>query len=172
MSRIVTDGAYERPLFMARVRSVPVLSTIAGSAATLLPIVAVSPALPPFGLLMLLGWRLLRPEMWQAWIALPLGLADDLIGGQPLGTAMALWTTTLLALDLVDNRMVWRDYWIDWLVAAIAILFCLGGAWMFAWYTGGGGTILALVPQIAIAIFCFPAVARLCVVLDRWRLAR
>jgi rod shape-determining protein MreD len=78
----------------------------------------------------------------------------------------------LLALVLVDIRLVWRDYWIVWLVAAVAILFCLGGGWMFAWYTGGGGTILALVPQIAIAIFCFPAVARLCVVLDRWRLAR
>lgn len=172
MSRIVSDGTGERGLFVARVRIVPVLSTIAGSAMSLLPIIAVSPALPPFGLLMLLGWRLLRPELWQAWIALPLGLADDLIGGQPLGSTMALWTTTLLVLDLVDNRMVWRDYWIDWLVAAVAILFCLGGSWMFARFTGGGGTILALVPQIAIAIFCFPAVARLCVVLDRWRLTR
>jgi rod shape-determining protein MreD len=159
-------------LFRARARSVPVVSTILGSAVTLLPAVVVSPALPPFGLLMLLGWRLLRPELWPAWVALPLGLADDLIGGAPLGSAMTLWTLTFLALDLVDNHMVWRDYWIDWLVAAVAILFCLGGAWLFARYTGGGGSVLALVPQVAITIFCFPAVARLCVVLDRWRLAR
>lgn len=157
---------------IVRARAAPVISTIAGSAMGLLPIVAVSPVLPPFGLLMLLGWRLLRPELWHAWIGLPLGLADDLIGGQPLGTSMSLWTITLLALDLVDNRMVWRDYWVDWLVAAVAILFCLGGAWTIALYTGGGGTMLALVPQIVIAIFCFPAVARLCVVLDRWRLTQ
>lgn len=158
--------------FLARARSVPVLSTIAGSATVLLPIITVSPLLPPFGLLMLLGWRLLRPELWAAWVALPLGLADDLLGGQPIGTSMSLWTIILLAIDLVDNRLVWRDYWMDWLVAAVAILFCLGGSWIFARFTGGGGTMLALVPQIGIAIFCFPAIARLCVVLDRWRLAR
>lgn len=171
MSNSLTRHRNDR-LFLARARIVPVLSTIAGSTAALLPIVSVSPLLPPFGLLMLLGWRLLRPEMWHAWVALPLGLADDLIGGQPLGTAMSLWTITLLAIDLVDNRLVWRDYWVDWLVAAVAIPFCLGGSWMFARYTGGGGTVFALAPQIAIAIFCFPAVARLCVVLDRWRLVR
>lgn len=158
--------------FLARARSVPVLSTIAGSATVLLPIITVSPLLPPFGLLILLGWRLLRPELWAAWVALPLGLADDLLGGQPLGTSMALWAVTLLAIDLVDNHLVWRDYWADWLVAAVAILFCLGGSWIFARFTGGGGTVLALASQIGIAIFCFPAVARLCVVLDRWRLAQ
>jgi len=170
------NGAIQRDTserrFLARARSVPALSTIAGSATMLLPIIAVSPLLPPFGLLMLLGWRLLRPELWAAWVALPLGLADDLIGGQPIGTSMALWTVTLLAIDLVDNRLVWRDYWTDWLVAAVAILFCLGGSWIFARFTGGGGTVLSLAYQTGIAIFCFPAVARLCVVLDRWRLAR
>jgi rod shape-determining protein MreD len=171
MTRTLGQGESDR-LFRMRAQAVPVCSTIAGSATALLPIVAVSPILPPFGFLMLLGWRLLRPEMWIAWAGLPLGLADDLISGQPLGTAMCLWTAVLLMVDLVDNRMVWRDYWMDWLVAAVAILFCLGGAWIFARFTGGGGTVLALVPQIAIAIFCFPAVARLCVVLDRWRLAR
>lgn len=171
MTRTLRQGESDR-LFRLRAQAVPIISTIAGSATALLPIVAVTPMLPPFGFLMLLGWRLLRPEMWVAWAALPLGLADDLIGGQPLGSAMCLWTVTLLVLDLVDNRMVWRDYWMDWLVAAVVIPFCLGGAWIFARYTGGGGIVLTLLPQVAISIFCFPAVARLCVVLDRWRLAQ
>lgn len=169
MNKVIPADRSER-VMRVRARIVPILSTLAGSAVAIAPFIAASPALPPFGLLVLLAWRLLRPELWQAWVALPLGLADDLVGGAPLGSAMALWTATFLALDAVDNRLVWRDYWVDWLVAAIAIIFCIGGAWLLAGLTGGGGTVLAIVPQIALSIFCFPAVARLCAKLDRWRL--
>jgi rod shape-determining protein MreD len=171
MNVVISSPRQERML-RARVRTVPIVSTIAGSMTALLPIIATSPTLPPFGLLMLLGWRLLRPELWQAWIALPLGFVDDLVSGQPLGSAMTLWTLAFLALDMVDNRMIWRDYWLDWLIATVAILLCLSGSWLFASLTGGGGTILAMAPQIGITILCFPAAARLCAVLDRWRLAQ
>ncbi|PTQ10088.1 rod shape-determining protein MreD [Sphingomonas oleivorans] len=170
MNRI--DDLWDDRLFVTRARAVPIVSTIAGSATALLPMVAQTPALPPFGLLMLLGWRLLRPEMWQAWVALPLGLADDLIGGQPLGSAMALWTLCFLMLDIVDNRLVWRDYWVDWLVAAIAIIFCIWGGWSIARFTGGGGAIFTIGPQIAMSVFCFPAIVRICAALDHWRLSR
>lgn len=169
---VVISSARQERMLRARVRVVPIVSTIAGSMTALLPIVATSPTLPPFGLLMLLGWRLLRPELWPAWMALPLGLTDDLLSGQPLGSAMTLWTLAFLALDMVDNRMIWRDYWLDWLIATAAILFCLSGSWLFAAFTGGGGTLLAIVPQAAITILCFPVAARLCALLDRWRLAQ
>ena len=43
---------------------VPILSTLAGSAMAILPIIATEPIIPPFGLMLLLAWRLLRPEMW------------------------------------------------------------------------------------------------------------
>lgn len=165
----IASGRSER-VVRARARIVPIASTIAGSAGSLLPFIAVSPVLPPFGLLMLLGWRLLRPEMWPAWVGLPLGLVDDLIGARPLGSSAALWTLALLALDLVDNRLFWRDYWVEWLLASVAIIACIGGGWLLAGFTGGGGTALAIVPQIAMAIFCFPAAARLCAALDHWRL--
>ncbi|MFD2501348.1 rod shape-determining protein MreD [Rhizorhabdus histidinilytica] len=93
---------------------VPILSTLAGSATALLPIVATEPIVPPFGLMMLLAWRLLRPEIWPVWVALPLGLADDLISGHYLGTAMILWTIAFLSLEWVDQALRWRDSWIEW----------------------------------------------------------
>lgn len=159
-------------LLPRRARWVPVLTVLAGSLTAALPIVADWPMLPPFGLLMLLAWRLLRPEMWPAWIALPLGLFDDLLSGQPLGSAMALWTIVFVAFDMMDNRAVWRDYWMDWLAAAAAILFCLvGGVGLLA-FTTGGGHLLAIVPQALTTILLFPAAMRLCAALDRWRLAR
>ena len=27
----------------------------------------------------------------------------------------------MLALDLIDRRTMWRDYWIEWMVAAVLI---------------------------------------------------
>ncbi|MFS0735470.1 rod shape-determining protein MreD [Sphingomonas sp. 1P06PA] len=153
----------------ARVRVVPIASTLAGSALGALPVIASAPALPPFGLLMMLAWRLLRPELWPAWAGLPLGLADDLLTGQPLGSGMALWTAVFLAVDRIDNRLPWRDYWLDWSIAAVALMVVMTGQ-LFA-----AGLALDMVPTmlplIAMTILCFPFAARFAASLDRWRLA-
>ena len=166
-------ASHERPVLMPpRARIVPVASTMAGSMLAILPMIADAPVLPPFGLLMLLGWRLLRPEIWQAWVAIALGAFDDLFSGQPFGSAIALWTGTLIVLDMMDNRTMWRDYWLEWLVAGVAIITCMVGGWAAVAFTTGGGTVPGLVPQIAITILCFPFALRVCATLDRWRLRR
>ena len=148
----------------------PVLTTVLGSMVALVPIVVQTPWLPPFGLLMALGWRLLRPEMWGAWIALPLGLIDDLIGGAAIGTAMTLWTIAFLGLEMAEQRVVWRDMWFNWRLASGAILFCVAGAWALAWLVGGAGPWWLIVPQGLLSILCFPAVMRITWLIDRWRL--
>ncbi|MBB5687482.1 rod shape-determining protein MreD [Sphingobium boeckii] len=163
----------ERELQAARMRGqiLPVVTTLAGSLAVLLPFIAESPSLPPFGFMMLLSWRLLRPELWPVWIGLPLGLFDDLVSGQPIGSAMMLWTLALLVLDLIDQRLVWRDYWQDWLMAAALIIAVLLGGLITANGAGGEGHVLLIVPQILVSILIFPVVARVCALLDRWRLS-
>lgn len=170
MKRIIASDREERA---ARIRGqiLPILSTIVGSMAVLAPIVAQAPILPPLGFMMLLAWRLLRPEMWPVWIGLPLGVVDDLFSGQPIGSAVLLWTTALLSLDLVDQRLVWRDYWQDWLIAAAAITLYLIGGLVTANAAGGNGHIVQIVPQIILSIIIFPAVARFCALLDRVRLS-
>ena len=89
---------------------VPVVSTMIGSLTVLFPIVATEPLMPPFGLMIFLGWRLLRGDIWPLWMGLPLGLWDDLFSGQPLGTAMCGWTAIMLILDNLDRRTPFRDY--------------------------------------------------------------
>lgn len=153
-----------------RVHATPIAATVCASALGALPVIANAPVLPPFGLLMALAWRLLRPEMWRAWVALPLGLADDLLTGQPLGIGMASWTLMFLAIDRIDSALPWRGYWLDWTFAAIGLAFGLA-AGVLAAGVGPGG-IVPILPQIAITIACFPCVARLAALLDRWRLAR
>ncbi|MEJ7935006.1 rod shape-determining protein MreD [Sphingobium sp. AN558] len=153
-----------------RLAGTPVITVMLASLVTALPIVAQSPVMPPFGLLLLLAWRLLRPEMWRAWIALPLGLFDDIASGQPIGSAMFLWTVTLIAIDTVEQRLLWRDYRQDWLIAAIAILLCISGGLFFVRVTGGGDVRLWLVlPQMIWTILLFPFVVRQCARIDHWR---
>jgi rod shape-determining protein MreD len=153
-----------------RLQATPVLTVMLGSMLTMLPIVAQSPILPPLGLLILLSWALLRPELWRAWIGVPLGLFDDLMSGQPLGSAMFLWTVTLICIDAAEQRLLWRDYWQDWLIAALAIIVCLTGGLFFARITGGGAiNWMLVVPQIGWTILLFPFVARQCAWIDRWR---
>ncbi len=169
MARRITSEREFR-VALLRARAVPIVTTMAGSACALLPIVTSWPALPPLGLLMLLAWRLLRPEIWHAWIGLPLGLFDDLLSGQTPGTSMFLWTVILIILDFVDAQLLWRDYWIDWLIATIAII---AGISLGYWLSGLGGTeasLLVAVPQMILSVLSFPVTVRLCRLLDTWRL--
>ena len=154
----------------ARLWLVPVLSTLAGSALSVSPFVVTVPLMPPLGLLMLVAWRLLRPEMWGAWVALPLGLADDLIVGAPLGSGMAVWTIVLLGLDVADHRLLWRDYWADWGLAIAALSFATLAAWAIALFSGGAGPPWTAAVQALFAALLFPTAARLCRMLDKWRL--
>ena len=153
-----------------RLVGTPVITVMIGSLASALPLIAQSPVMPPFGLPLLLSWRLLRPELWRAWIGLPLGLFDDMVSGQPIGSAMFLWTVTLMVIDAVEHRMVWRSYRQDWLIAAIAIIFCIATGLFFARITGGGEVRLLLVaPQMLWTILLFPFIVRQCARIDRWR---
>ena len=83
-----------------------------------------------------------------------------------------LWTVTLLALELIDRVVAWRDHWVDWLIAAAAILFCMAGGWLFSGVFGGRGSIAMTAGQAAAAILCYPAAVRMVALLDRWRLRR
>lgn len=169
--RAPTSSAPPTRALETRRRLVPLVSTVLGSATAIVPAVAQTPLWPPLGLLILLGWRLLRPELWPVWIGLPLGLADDLLTGQTLGTGMVTWTLCLLLVDAVEGRLLWRDYWQEWLLAAALIALAVLGAWAIARLTGGATPVGLLLPQIVISILCFPMIGRLCAVLDNWRLA-
>ena len=171
MSRIaLTRADYVRKEL--RRKYVPIVSTIIACLTVLLPIVATAPLVPDFAFLVLIAWRLLRTEMWSATTALPLGLFNDLVAGHPLGQSMALWTITFLALDLLDSRMLFRDYWMDWFFAALAIAFYVIGGWLIGGMMGSTIDLTVLLPQLGASILAFPLVARLVLALDRWRLSR
>lgn len=151
---------------------VPAATVVVASLLSALPIVSLSGWWPSFGLLMLLGWRMLRADAWPAWWAAPLGLVNDLFSGAPLGLSMALWTALMLAMDVIDRRTQWRDYWIEWGVAALLIAFAASVEAKVAGLAGAQPRSAMTIPAALIEILVFPLAAYVAVRLDRWRLGR
>ena len=79
---------------------------------------------------------------------------------------------TFLALEIIDARLGFRDYLMDWLIAAAAIILQSVGAWYIALLMGSGIRFAVLWPQVALGVIAYPVAARLVLALDRWRLAR
>ena len=151
---------------------IPAATVVAASLLSALPIVSTSGWFPDFGFLVLIAWRLLRSDPWPAWWAAPLGFANDLITGSPIGLSIALWSATMLLLDLVDRRTMWRDYWIEWALAALLLLLNETVEWWAAGIMGAPLPFARVLPPILIAVFAFPIAAWVVARLDHMRLGR
>jgi rod shape-determining protein MreD len=155
-----------------RARSVPYLSIMAGSLLPVLLIADLMPISPFFGFLMLLGWRMVRPGLLPLWAGAPLGAFDDLVSGQPFGSAILLWSLAMIVMEVIETRFPWRGFWQDWFTAGvIAIIY-----WFAALIVSGASVtpemLMAAVPQVLLSVLLYPIIARLVAGLDRFRLAR
>ena len=152
---------------------IPAVTVILGSMVSLLPIVSSTGWWPDWALMMLVAWRLLRADAWPAWWAAPLGVVNDLIVGNPTGLSVALWSAIMIAMDILDRRTMWRDYWIEWAIAALFIGLAELAQWRVAAILGASVPLsMSAGPAIIISVLCFPVAAFLAAKLDRWRLGR
>ena len=151
----------------------PALTVVVGSMISLLPIVSATGWWPDWGMMMLVAWRLLRADAWPAWWAAPLGFANDLIVGNPVGLSVALWSAIMLAMDVLDRRTMWRDYWIEWAIAAVFIALAELAQWRVAATLGASVPLRSSAgPAILVSILSFPVAAFIVARVDRWRLGR
>jgi rod shape-determining protein MreD len=143
-----------------RSRAIPWATVMAGSLVTIIPVVATIPLLPPFGLVMLLAWRLLARFAFRPWAAAPLGFFDDIVSGQPLGSAVLLWSLAFVAIDMIEQRLAFRDYWQDWLIASGLMAACLlAGRFIAVRVDAHVDTVL--LAQIVVTMLVFPLAARI-----------
>lgn len=138
----------------------------------LLPIVAQVGWGPSFGFLMLIAWRLLRADAFPGWWAAPLGLWNDLVVGEPVGLSVLTWTLAILLLDLADRRTMWRDYWLEWLLAAVLLFIGAVIRWQVDALMGAHHEFHMIWAPLAIAVLAFPVAAWAASRLDWWRLGR
>lgn len=148
----------------------PWLSTMLASMVTFSPIVASAPVLPPLGFMTLLAWRLLRPTLLPIWAGLPLGLFDDLYSGQPFGSGMVLWSLTMLAMDVIDEKFLWRGFVQDWLTAAALLGAYVVLTASLAGLVTGYPLPVTVGPQVLLTVLLHPVVTRVVALLDRVRL--
>ena len=78
----------------------------------------------------------------------------------------------MLALDLIDRRTMWRDYWIEWMVATVLIAIDGWLQWRVARLSGAEVPFAMMLPQFLISICAFPLSAWAVSRVDRWRLGR
>lgn len=159
-----------RPKRLAR--SIPAFSVAIASLLPLLPIVAEVGWMPDTGLLLLLAWRLLRGDVIPAWWAAPLGLWNDLVLGLPMGLSVVTFTGAMILLDLLDRRTMWRDYWLEWVIAAGVITLSETVRWQVDAAMGARYSLLTILPAVVIATLSFPLAAWTASRLDHWRLGR
>jgi len=150
--------------------SIPAISVLLATALSVLPIMSNHGWWPDVGLLMLIAWRMLRADAWPAWLAAPLGLVHDLLTGAPIGLAVTLWPSFMLAFDVIDRRTMWRDYWTEWVLAAIFVALFIVAQWQVAALDGAPVHFAKVAPAILVGIVCFPIAAYLVARLDRWRM--
>lgn len=151
---------------------IPALSVIVAAFLSALPIITNSGWYPDFGFLTLISWRLLRSDPWPAWWTAPMGLVNDLFTGAPVGLSVALWSATMLALDLIDRRTMWRGYWTEWVVAAVLLTIDEWAQWRIAAAGGADVPLTAMLPPLLVSVCIFPLAAWIVSRTDRWRLGQ
>ncbi|AWW74694.1 rod shape-determining protein MreD [Erythrobacter sp. KY5] len=170
--RAYGSGGINRVTSPWRANSVHYISIMIGSLLPLYALADVMPALPPLGFLIFLGWRVMRPGLMPLWVGVPLGAFDDLFSGQPFGSAILLWSLTMIVLELIETRFPWRGFWQDWFTAGLAIVLYIIAAMVVSGATIQQHVIFAIFPQIALSVLIYPLIARVIAWLDRFRLSR
>ncbi|MEM6858518.1 MAG: rod shape-determining protein MreD [Pseudomonadota bacterium] len=155
-----------------RAVSVPYITIMLASMLPFLVMADVMPVLPPLGYLMFLGWRIMRPGLLPIWVGVPLGAFDDLFSGQPFGSAILLWSLTMIVIELIESRFPWRGFIQDWFTASLGVVAYILVAMTVSGSSLTPAMIVTAVPQMALAILLYPIFAKVISRIDRFRLAR
>lgn len=152
--------------------TVPWASIVLASLCQILPMASAAPFMPPLGFVTLLCWRLVRPGLLPVWAGFPLGLVDDLLSGQPFGSAILLWSVTLLVIEVIESRLPWREFVLDWMLAILLIAAYLLASAIVSGAPITGPMLAMLLPQFLLSALVYPILARMVAGLDRLRLMR
>jgi rod shape-determining protein MreD len=170
--RAYGSGGINRVQSPWRANSVHYITILLGSLLPVFLIADVMPLVPPLGFLIFLGWRLMRPGLMPLWVGVPLGAFDDLFSGQPFGSAILLWSLTMIGLEILETRIPWRGFWQDWFTAGLVIVIYILAAMTVSGATLNSHLLIAMLPQIFLSVLIYPLVARLIAWFDRFRLSR
>ncbi|MEM7778862.1 MAG: rod shape-determining protein MreD [Pseudomonadota bacterium] len=155
-----------------RARSVHYVTIMLGSLIPGFFLADIMPTIPPIGYIVFLSWRIMRPGLMPLWIGVPLGAFDDLVSGQPFGSAILLWSVTMIVLELIETRFPWRGFWQDWFTAGLAITLYVLTAMLASGATISAPLVIATMPQVVLSVLLYPFFTRIVAWADKFRLSR
>ena len=164
------ESKINREQSMFKMRAAPTITVLLGSLVTTLPFFTDLPLLPPFGFMIFIAWRFMRPGIWPMWVGLPFGIFDDIFSGALFGSAILTWSIAMLVSEYIDSRIIWRDYLLDWIIASFYIALYLTISLLFVGLIQPLPNPFIIIPQIIFSISLYPLVVRLCANVDIWRL--
>lgn len=172
MARTYQGRRLNRRRSAIKIRLFPIASVmLACMLPMLLPIIANYPILPPFGFMLLLAWRFLRPGLWPIWAATLFGAFNDMFSGQPFGSAIFTWSLAMIIMELLDSRYVWREFFQDWFVASLIITGYIILCALINVIFNISVMPLIILPQLILSICLFPVMLRSVAWVDSKRLA-
>lgn len=172
MRRAYGSGGINRVENPWRAKSVHYVTILLASFLPVLLLADVMPIVPPLGYIVFLIWRLMRPGLMPLWVGVPLGAFDDLFSGQPFGSAILLWSLTMIALEIIETRIPWRGFWQDWFTAGFAIVLYILTAMVVSGARINEFLLIAILPQVLLSVLLYPLFARIVAWMDRFRLSR
>lgn len=139
---------------------------------TLWPVISDGGWWPDMALLVLIAWRLQRPLAFKPWFAPVAGLFNDLIAGHTIGLSVFTFSFALIVAELIERRSQWRDWFGEWVVAAVLIVFAELIQWQVSRLEGAFVPFDALRAPLVIAILAYPPVSAVVSWVDRKRIRR
>lgn len=148
-------------------RAVPAVVTLLLTVLMTAPLFASFPLLPHLALLGVFVWATFQPALMPPWLAFLLGLAADLLLGEPLGVNGTLLPLVVIFLRMFEASYGRHRYGFDWALAAAVIFVFEAATWQLLAFTGTDGPFLPLLIQAATTILAYPAIVLLCARIQR-----
>lgn len=159
---LMTPDERRRWMFSTWRYAVPALVAMLFQLLMLAPVPLAVPAMPQLGLMAVLAWALLQPQLMAPWVAFLVGALADLLAGQPLGVCATAFALAAGAMRLATPVLGKSGLMFDWLAVSLILLAFMALTGPLLALAGRPVPMLPLVLQWLTSILAWPLVARSC----------
>lgn len=157
-----------RRFWMAQTRlALPALSTLGLMLLMTAPLPMVLPLMPPLGVLAVFVWSMFQPGLMPPWVAFLLGLAADVLVGQPLGVEATALALVAMFVRGFEARYGHHAHGFDWAMAALMLAAHALMVWILMALAGQTVALAPMGWSWLTGLLAYPAVAMLCGWLQR-----
>lgn len=162
------SAAERRRFWIAQTRrTLPALSTLLLLLLMTAPLPLALPLMPPLGMLAVFVWSMFQPGMMPPWLVFLLGLAGDMLFGQPFGVEATALALVAVFVRGFEARYGHHAHGFDWAMAALVMAGYALLTWQLMTLAGRPVSLLPMGWSWLTGVFAYPAVVTFCGWLQR-----